>query len=136
MHYWTCSGRDFRQSCRRGGGMSKVRRFTRTRALAGVSGLAAGIVLSPGAAATAAGANAAGPNLDWPQYLHGPQHSSLSLDHAFTTSNAGSATQAWHWPPTGQPVPLLDASPTVVAGTVYIGAENGQFYALNAANGA
>src|SRR6516164_4421570 len=115
--------------------MSKVRRFTRARALAGISGLAAVIVLSQGSAAAAAGPHAAGPNLDWSAYLHGPQHSSVSPDTAFTTANAGSATQKWHWPPAGQSV-VLDASPTVVAGTVYIGAQNGQFYALNAANGA
>jgi len=115
--------------------MSKVRRFTRARALAGVSGLAAVILLSQGAAAAAAGPNAAGPNLDWPQYLHGPQHSSVSADTAFTTSNAGSATQQWHWPPAGQKV-VLDASPTVVAGTVYIGAQSGVFYALNESTGA
>jgi len=110
--------------------MSKVRRFTRARTLVGVSGLAAVILLSQGAAAAAAA-----PNLDWPQYLHGPQHSSVSPDQAFTTSNAGSATQAWHWPPPGQTV-VLDASPTVVGGTVYIGAQSGVFYALNASNGA
>jgi outer membrane protein assembly factor BamB len=115
--------------------MSKFRRFTRARALAGISGLAAVIVLSQGAAAAAAGPHAAGPNLDWSAYLHGPQHSSVSPDTAFTTANAGAATQKWHWPPAGQSV-VLDASPTVVAGTVYIGAQNGQFYALNAANGA
>jgi outer membrane protein assembly factor BamB len=115
--------------------MSKFRRFTRTRTLAGISGLAAVILLSQGAAAAAAGPHAAGPSLDWPAYLHGPQHSSVSLDTAFTTANAGSATQAWHWPPAGQSV-VLDASPTVVAGRVYIGAQSGQFYALNAATGA
>ena len=115
--------------------MSKVRRFTRARALAGVSGLAAVILLSQGAAAAAAGPNAAGPNLDWPQYLHGAQHSSVSADTAFTTSNAGSATQVWHWPAAGQSV-VLDASPTVVASKVYIGAQSGEFYALDESTGA
>jgi outer membrane protein assembly factor BamB len=110
--------------------MSRVYRFTRTRALAGISGLATVMLLAQAPAAVAAG-----PNLDWPQYLHGPQHSSVSLDSAFTTSNAGSATQAWHWPSAGQKF-LLDASPTVAGGKVYIGTENGQFFALNAANGA
>ena len=113
--------------------MSKFRRFTRT--LAGVSGLAALILLSQGAAAAAAGPHAAGPNVDWPAYLHGAQHSSVSLDTAFTTANAGSATQAWHWPPAGQSV-VLDASPTVVAGKVYIGAQSGEFYALDESTGA
>jgi outer membrane protein assembly factor BamB len=122
--------------------MSKFRLFTRTRTLAGISGLAAVILLSLGAAApqgtaaAAAGPHAAGPSLDWPAYLHGPQHSSVSLDTAFTTANAGAATQAWHWPPAGQTVPELDASPTVAGGTVYIGAQSGQFYALSASTGA
>jgi len=81
---------------------------------------------------------AAAPNLDWPQYLHGPQHSSISNATAFTTSNAGSVTQVWHWQPpvlSGKPVPALDASPTVVAGRVYIGAQSGGFYALNESTG-
>ena len=37
---------------------------------------------------------------------------------------------------TGKPAPRLDASPTVVAGRVYIGAESGGFYALNETTGA
>jgi outer membrane protein assembly factor BamB len=57
---------------------------------------------------------------------------------AVTTSNAGSVTQVWHWQPpvlSGKPVPALDASPTVVAGSVYIGAQSGGFYALNESTG-
>jgi len=109
----------------------------------------AGVVLAP--AAGAAGAPAAGPraaepagraaaaNLDWAQYLHGPQHSSVSNATAFTASNSGSVRQVWHWQPpviSGQPAPALDASPTVVAGVVYIGAQSGGFYALNESTGA
>src|SRR6266567_8216389 len=100
----------------------------------------AGVVLAPAAgAARTAGPARAAPNLDWPQYLHGPQHSSVSNATAFTTSNAGSVTQVWHWQPpviSGRPAPALDASPTVVAGVVYIGAESGGFYALNETTGA
>ena len=111
----------------------------------------AGVVLAPAAGAAgaptsgAAGPRAAGsagqraaPNLDWPQYLHGPQHSSVSNATAFTTSNSGSVTQVWHWQPpviSGKPAPALDASPTVVAGVVYIGAQSGGFYALNESTG-
>jgi outer membrane protein assembly factor BamB len=57
---------------------------------------------------------------------------------AFTPANAASATQVWHWQPpviTGEPAPVLDASPTVVAGTVYIGAQSGGFYALDESAG-
>jgi polyvinyl alcohol dehydrogenase (cytochrome) len=112
----------------------------RALSLIGALGLA-GVVLAPAAGAAGARASraAAGPNLDWPQYLHGPQHSSMSNSTAFTTSNAGSVTQVWHWQPpvvSGEPVPVLDASPTVVAGVVYIGAQSGGFYALNESTGA
>jgi len=89
------------------------------------------------AAAPAAGRGAAA-SLDWPQYLHGTQHSSVSNATAFTPSNAASAAQVWHWQPpviTGKPAPALDASPTVVAGVVYIGAQSGEFYALNESTG-
>ncbi len=82
---------------------------------------------------------AAQASLDWTQYLHGPQHDSLSLATAFTPSNAASASQIWHWQPPaikGKPAPRLDASPTVAAGRVYIGAQSGGFYALNEATGA
>jgi outer membrane protein assembly factor BamB len=81
----------------------------------------------------AAGSSASG--LDWPQYLHGSQHSSVGAATAFTPSNAASATLVWHWPATGA-APALDASPTVVAGKVYIGSQNGYLYALNESTGA
>ena len=105
-------------------------------------GLAGAVLAAP---AGAAGAPAAGPrparapSLDWTQYLHGPQHSSVSNATAFTTSNAGSVSQVWHWQPpviSGEPAPALDASPTVAAGVVYIGAQSGGFYALNESTGA
>src|SRR5215470_2344251 len=104
----------------------------------------AGVVLAPAAGAAGARSTgpasrpAAAPSLDWPQYLHGPQHSSVSNATAFTTSNSGSVTQVWHWQPpviSGKPAPALDASPTVVAGVVYIGAQSGGFYALNESTG-
>ena len=103
---------------------------------------AAGLVLVPPAGPAGAatpGRAIAAPNLDWPQYEHGPQHSSVSNATAFTPSNAASAHQVWHWQPpviSGKPAPALDASPTVVAGVVYIGAESGGFYALNESTGA
>ena len=62
--------------------------------------MAAGLTLAPAAGAAGASAAAAAPaeaaravNLDWPQYEHGPQHSSLSNATAFTPSNAASAHQ-------------------------------------------
>jgi outer membrane protein assembly factor BamB len=76
---------------------------------------------------------------DWPQYLHGPQHASVSAATAFTTANAASVRRVWHFTPgavSGKPAPKLDASPTVVGKRLYIGSESGVFYALNAATGA
>ena len=63
----------------------------------------------------------------------------MSPATAFTPANAASATQLWHWQPpviSGKPAPVLDASPTVVAGTIYIGAQSGGFYALDESTGA
>lgn len=119
--------------------MFGFRRFTGFRALIMIFGLA-GLVLAASAAVArpAPAASATGTVLDWPQYLHGPQHSSVSPATAFTPSNAPSAGQVWHWQPqaiTGKPAPRLDASPTVAAGRVYIGAESGGFYALSEATG-
>ena len=107
--------------------------FARIRTPAAAAGLAGVVVLSQSGAALAAGSG------DWPQYLHGPRHNSMSPAAAFTPSNAASASQAWHWQPpviSGEPTPLLDASPTVAGGRVYIGAQSGMFYALDEATGA
>jgi polyvinyl alcohol dehydrogenase (cytochrome) len=121
--------------------MSKLRFFAwllaRARVLAATSGLAGAAVLAQAGGAGAA--QAAGPGLDWPQYLHGPQHSSVSAATAFTPSNAASASEVWHWQPPvigKKPAPALEASPTVVAGRVYVGAESGGFYALDESTGA
>jgi len=112
----------------------------RFRTLFVMFGLAGLLLSAPAAVARpASAAPAAGAGLNWRQYLQGPQHSSVSLATAFTPSNAASASQVWHWQPpavTGKPPPRLEASPTVAAGRVYIGAESGGFYALSEATGA
>src|SRR5215469_16733897 len=117
--------------------MSRLGFLARIPKLSALLGLA---VVLPLAQSGAAGATRqAASNLDWPQFLHDPQHSSVSPATAFTPSNAASATEVWHWqPPTvsGQRGPLLHASPTVVAGVVYIGALSGGFYALDESTGA
>ena len=80
--------------------MFRIRHFTGFRALTMIFGLAGLVLAASAAVARPAGAAAAtGPGLDWPQYLHGPQHSSVSLATAFTPSNAASASQVWHWQP-------------------------------------
>ena len=118
--------------------MFKPGSLARILTLTAAFGLAGAMLLPQGAGAAAGASQAAGPSLDWTQYLHGPQHSSVSLSTAFTPANAASASQVWHWqPPTvrGKPAPALDASPTVAAGRVYIGAQSGGFYALNETTG-
>jgi outer membrane protein assembly factor BamB len=119
--------------------MSRFQLFSVCAVALILGGLSAIPVQAAQAKAKPARAEVAQPDLDWPQFLHGPQHSSRSLATAFTPSNAASAHQAWHWQPpvvTGKPAPVLDASPTVVDGRVFIGAQGGMFYALNEATGA
>src|SRR5260221_5235999 len=114
--------------------------FMRFRTLFVMFGLAGWLLSARAAVARpASAAPAAGAGLVWRQSLQGPQHSSVSLATAFTPSNAASASQVWHWQPpavTGKPPPRLEASPTVAAGRVYIGAESGGVYALSEATGA
>ena len=74
-----------------------------------------------------------GPSADWPAYLGGPQHSSYNGSAtSITTSNVGSLEPAWRWlPPTGAGKNKLFSSPVVVGGVIYIGSENGYFYAVS-----
>jgi outer membrane protein assembly factor BamB len=114
--------------------MSKPAALARLLTLAAMSGLAGVLLAGP----ASAGAASTTPSPDWAQYLHSTLHGSMSPQTAFTTSNAPTVTQVWHWQPpriSGQPSPLLDASPVVAGGSVYIGAESGMFYALDAATG-
>ena len=78
-------------------------------------------------------------NLDWPQFLHDPSHSSVSPATAITTANGASLIVKWHWQPprsSGSPALHVDSSPTVADGSVYIGVEDGNVYALNESTGA
>lgn len=107
--------------------MTRTRRrsFLVALVVAGLVGIA-----TPGEGAVSA---------DWPAYLYGASHSSYNAAAtAITPANAGSLTQYWHWRPpvptmTGQPPAGLFASPTVVGGHVYVGANSGVFYALDLA---
>ena len=125
--------------------MSNLGSHTWIPRLAAAVGLVAVMASTGAGVAGAATARAAGTVpatasiLDWSQYLHGPQHSSLSQATAFTPSNSTSPSQVWHWQPPvipHKPAAVLEASPTVVAGIVYIGAGSGGFYALNESTGA
>ena len=73
---------------------------------------------------------------NWPGYLFGAGHPSVNVaSTTVTTSNVGSLTAVWHWVPPAGPVAgsnqKLFASPTVYDGRVYVGANNGVFYALD-----
>src|SRR5215472_3985152 len=121
-----------------GRGMLRVQLFVVCVVALILGGLSAIPVQAAQAKARPARAQAAQPALDWPQFLHGPGHSSRSLATAFTPSNAASVSRAWHWQPPvvrSKPPPVLDSSPTVVGGRVFIGAQSGRFYALNEATG-
>jgi PKD repeat protein len=78
--------------------------------------------------------------VNWSAYLYGQTHSSdNTAASAITPANAAGIVHDWTWTPpaptqTGQPAGLL-ASPTVVNGVVYIGANTGTFFALDEATG-
>ena len=79
--------------------------------------------------------------MNWPGYLHGPQHSSMNAAAtAITPVTAATLTKAWTWIPPGptmqgQPGNALFASPTVVNGRVYEGVNTGVFFALSLKTG-
>jgi outer membrane protein assembly factor BamB len=76
---------------------------------------------------------------DWSGYLYDASHGSTNAAAtSITPANTGSLTKYWQWhapngTQSGQPGPGLFASPTVVGGRVYIGANTGVFYALDLA---
>ena len=89
---------------------------------------------------TASGAWAV-PTGNWPAYLDGPQHQSYSSGQtAITPANAVRLTARWRFlglraSRPGQPGRGFLASPTVVGGYAYIGADTGWFYKVNATTG-
>jgi outer membrane protein assembly factor BamB len=91
-----------------------------------------GAVAAVGSLAFAGTAMAATLN-SYPAYLGGPAHTSyVPSATTFTIANANGAHSIWTWTPSGS----LNASPTVNAGVIYIGSENGNVYAINASTGA
>lgn len=91
--------------------------------------------------AATGGSSGAATFVNWPAYLFRPTHTSRNpAATAITTSNASSLVKAWTWKPapptmTGQPFATLAASPTVVNGVIYIGANTGVFSAINESTG-
>jgi outer membrane protein assembly factor BamB len=84
-------------------------------------------------AATASG------TLGWTQYLFGPGHSSYNRTATSITTagiQAGDLQPVWSWDvpaSTNAGTNQLLASPTVVDGVMYIGAQDGMFYAVSEA---
>jgi polyvinyl alcohol dehydrogenase (cytochrome) len=97
-------------------------------------------VMTATAGATAAASASRKVFVNWGGYLKGPAHSSKNAAAtAISPAKVPGLTRAWTWKPAGptmpgQPSGLL-ASPTVVAGRIYIGANTGVFYALDEATG-
>jgi len=80
---------------------------------------------------------------DWPAFLFDAAHSGVASGaFVITKSNAALLTNAWTWMPArvgtaaGLVGKTLTSSPTVVNGVIYIGANNGNFYALDESTGA
>ena len=97
------------------------------------------IVAIIAAASAPTGASASGAT-DWPSYLGGPLHDSFTSDAQITKGGAAHLALAWKWTPTagtlsGQPAGGLYASPSVVNHRIYIGANTGDFYALDEGTG-
>src|SRR4051794_6484025 len=83
----------------------------------------------------------AGSDADWPGYLHDSSHSSAGPSTAITPQNANGLRAVWTWKPAGatqagQPGGAIIASPTVSGGRVFLGANTGEFYALDLNTGA
>ncbi|HEX9065792.1 MAG TPA: PQQ-binding-like beta-propeller repeat protein [Streptosporangiaceae bacterium] len=95
------------------------------------------LAAAPGPRAHVGGGTLLSANADWPGYLSDASHTSYNASStSITTSNLANLQPVWRWqvppPPNSGPATLW-ASPVVSAGVVYIGAEDGYFYALNEA---
>ena len=93
--------------------------------------LAVGALILFGGATVPAGASPVpAASSDWPSYLDGPAHSSYnSAATAITPADFGHLEPVWS-ALAGHP---FQASPTVVNGVVYIGSEDGNFFAFDEA---
>jgi polyvinyl alcohol dehydrogenase (cytochrome) len=77
---------------------------------------------------------------NWAGYLFNAGHGSYNAAAtSITPANVSTLTQYWHWKPpgatqSGQPGGTVHASPTFYDGRVYLGADTGNFYALDLAS--
>ena len=78
---------------------------------------------------------------NWPQFMFDPARtSSNSAAKAISPANAPTLVRKWQFSPDpstqlGQPAPRFDATPVTYNGVTYVGAESGDFYAVQAATG-
>ncbi len=98
--------------------------------------LAAAVTVAVGGSPAALGSSSG----DWTGYLRGPEHSSYNAAAtSITPANAGNLESTWQWAtPASTNVGSNEvlASPVSSDGVVYIGAEDGEFYALRETTGA
>jgi outer membrane protein assembly factor BamB len=70
---------------------------------------------------------------DWPQFHYGPTLTGLNpYENTLTPSNVYGLDEAWSFSTGGD----VESSPAVVNGVLYVGSDDGNVYALNAATGA
>jgi len=106
-----------------------------------ITGAVLAILAAPTIPAASAVARPDQAYINWSSYLNGLQHSSYQAGAtSITKAKAASLTMAWKWKVpkgtmTGQPAAALYSSPTVYDGTVYIGADTGEFYAIDESTG-
>ncbi|HVS68169.1 MAG TPA: PQQ-binding-like beta-propeller repeat protein, partial [Mycobacteriales bacterium] len=95
--------------------------------------LAAGAVAAGLIAPSAYGAHAARPaGCDWPMYGQNPARTfSTKCAQAPSASNVSQLLPKWYF----RAHDVITASPSIVGNTVYVGAWDGQFYALDLATG-
>ena len=107
------------------------------RRVAAIAAAACALVAALSGTGVAPAAAATDP-ADWTAFLYSGGHSSYNAAAtAITPADASTLTQAWQWAtPASQNAGSnsLFASPTVANGVVYIGAEDGNFYAVNEAS--
>ena len=115
--------------------------------VAGAAGAAGGGPARAAAAGSASAVRAAagfrdGGSGNWPAYLNGPAHWSYSPNQrAITPADVGRLRVRWRFRGRvrvrrGQPRPGFLASPVVVGGAIYIGADTGWFYKISVRTGA
>lgn len=106
------------------------RRPRRAR-IAGLLAALAVLVAGSAGLASATPAAAAGSS-DWPAYLYNNDHSSYnSAVTAITPSNVSNLQPVWRGMQPATSNGVFYASPTVANGVMYIGGENGYFYAVS-----